>query len=364
LLEAYRGRLSASGRVRAQAQLAVLHLQADRRSQARKYRRKALQAYRPQMGAQDPLLRDLVAEAAYDNVYSNSGHYFKLRLRNTIDNKIVTQKAKQLQTLEQGYQQVMAYKSPTWALKACFRANEINAEFADFLLNSPIPRDLSAQQKAQYRNLIQQKAQAYSDKARKYLKTCVELANKWEICDPVLSGYYYPAEKPIGRENFLSSVAGHTTGTDIGRQAMQDPSITGLYEKLLRSPKDSKLQFELAKAYMKKGDFRQSALVAQNCLSKLDGSRRSLKAELLNLLGLAYLDSEQDPLAKDTFKRALAADPSLAAAKVNLAGIYRHYGHGAKAAELMKTGPFMNLDHEAIHPQLGAIYHEYSMQTP
>jgi TolA-binding protein len=364
LLESYQSRLSESGRVRAQAQLAVLHLQADRRSQAQNYGHKALEAYRPSMGAQDPLLRDLVAEVAYDKVYSNSGHYFKLRLKNTIDNKIVAEKAKQLQVLEEGYQQVMTYKSPAWALKACFRANEINAEFADFLSNSPVPRDLSVAQKAQYRNLIEQKARAYSDKARKYLKTCVELANKWEICDPALSGYYYPAEKPIGRENFLSSVAGNTTGTEIGRQAMQDASIVGLYNKLLLSPKDSQLQFELAKAYMKKGDFRQCALIAQNCLGKIEGSRQSLKAELLNLLGLAYLDSEQDPLAKETFKRALTVDPSLAAAKVNLAGIYRHYGHSAKAADLMKTGPFMNLDREAIHPQLGAIYNEYSMHSP
>jgi tetratricopeptide (TPR) repeat protein len=362
-LDSYQGRLSGSGRVRAQAQMAVLNLKADRRSQTQKHGREALQAYRPEMGDRDPLLRDLVAEVAYNNVYANSGRYYKLHLKNVIDNKVVAEKAKQLQTLEQGYQRVLTYKSPAWALKACFRANEINAEFADFLMKSPLPKDLTAEQKAQYRNLIQQKAQAYSDKSRQYLKTCVELAEKWEICDPSLSGYYYPAEKPQGRENLLGAVAGHTTGTEIGRQALHESVIAALYGKLLASPKDSRLQFELAKAYLKKGDFRQAALVAQNCLNKLDGGQRALKAELLNLLGLTYLDSGQDPLAKETFKQALAADPSLAAAKVNLAGIYRHYGHRAKAAELMKAGPFMNLDREAIHPQLGAIYNEYSMQS-
>jgi cellulose synthase operon protein C len=363
LLESFRGRLSDGGRVRAQAQMAVLNLKADRRSQAQKHGRTALSAYRQKMGDRDPLLRDLVAEVAYNNVYANSGRYYKLHLKSVIDNKVVAEKAKQLQTLEEGYQRVLTYKSPAWALKACFRANEINAEFADFLLKSPVPKDLTAEQNSQYRNLIQQKAQAYTDKARQYLKTCVELAEKWEICDPELSGYYYPAEKPQGRENLLGAVAGHTSGTEIGRQALHESSITTLYGKLLASPKDSRLQFELAKAYLKKRDFRQAALVAQNCLNKLDGGQRALKAELLNLLGLAYLDSGQDPLAKETFKRALAADSSLAAAKVNLAGIYRHYGHRAKAAELMRNGPFMNLDREAIHPQLGAIYNEYSMQT-
>ena len=363
LLESYQGKLSKNGNVRAQAHMAVLNLKADRRSQAQKCGRLALNAYRPKMGDQDPFLRDLVAEIAYNNVYCNSGRFFKLRLKNVIDNKVVEEKAKQLQTLEEGYQKVLSFKSPAWALKACFRANELNAEFADFLLKSPAPRDLSAEQKTQYRNLIQQKARAYSDKARQYLKTCAELAEKWEICDPALSGYYYPAENPKGGENLLGTVAGDTTGTEIGRQALQESSIAGLYGKLLASPNDSRLQFELARAYLKMGDFRQAALIAKNCLNKIDDGQRPLKAELLNLLGLAYLDSGRDPLAKETFKRALAADPSLAAAKVNLAGIYRHYGHGAKAADLMKTGSFMNMDREAIHPQLGAIYNEYSMQT-
>ena len=362
-LETYQNQLSASGKVRAQAQMAVLDWKVDRRSQAQKHGNMALKAYRPQMGERDPLLRDLVAEVAYNAVYGNSGPYFKLRLKKTIENKIVEQKAKQLQRLEEGYQHVLKYKSPAWALKSCFRANEINAEFADFLLNSPVPQDLTAEQKAQYQNLIQQKAQAYTDKARQYLKTCVELASKWEICDPALSGYFYPTEKPQGRENLLASISGKTASTEIGQQGLQEPTIAGIYRKLIKTPDDCQLQFELGKTYLKQGDFRQAALIAQNALGKIDANQRALKANLLNLLGMSQLYCGQDPLAKDTFKRALEADQGLATAKVNLAGIYRYYGHADKAAELMRTGPFMNLDREAIHPRLGAIYNEYSMQT-
>ncbi len=363
LLENYQSRLSAGGQVRAHAQMSVLNLKSDRRSQANKLGSTAMKAYRPQMGTRDPLLRDLVAEVAYDTVHANSGPYFKLRLKNTIDNKVVERKAKLLQTLEEGYQRVLTYKSPAWALKACFRANELNAEFADFLLNSPIPKDLTAGQTAQYQNLIRQKAQAYTDKARQYLKTCVEMAAKWEICDPALSGYFYPADNPQGRENLLASISGKRTGLEIGRQSLQDQSFADLYQKLLKSPQDCQLQFELARTYLRKGDFRQAALIAKNSLSKLEGDQRALKANLLNLLGITYLDSGLDPLAKETFKRALEADQGMAAAKVNLAGIYHHYGHNEKAAELMRAGPFMNLDREAIHPQLGAIYNEFGMQT-
>jgi tetratricopeptide (TPR) repeat protein len=353
-LQAQQKRLSANGKLRAQAQMAVLSLNANRRSQALKYSNKVLKSYQPKMGGQDPMLRDLVAEIAYQNVKGSSGSYFKLRLKKKIDNKVVERKAKMLNKLEQGYQKVLEYKSPAWALKACFRANELYREFADFLLNSPVPSDLTAEQKNQYQNLIQQKAKAYDDKSQQYLKTCVELARKWEICDPQLSGYFYPAEKPQGGEGLLKSISGRQASAEIGAQGLNDQSLSQLYSQLLKTPDDVKLQLKLAKAYLRQGDYRQSALVAKNALPKIKSNQRSLKAELLNLVGVTHLYCGKDPLAKETFKRALDADNGLEAARVNLAGLYRHYGHEAKAAELMKDTSPMNLDRESVHPRLGA----------
>jgi tetratricopeptide (TPR) repeat protein len=363
LLETYQSSLSSQAKIKAEAQMAVLNMKADRRSQAEKHGRLALQAYKSQGGDKDPMLRDLVAEIVYNSVFGNSGRYFKLRLGKTIDNKIVEEKARQLKSLEEGYQHVMAYKSPAWALKACFRAHEINKEFADFLVNSPLPADLTAEQTQQYRNIIEQKAQAYHHKAGEYLKTCVTLARKWEICDPDLSAFFYPAAEPQGRSNTLSSIAGRQPGAEVGRQALQETLLADIYRKLLKNPEDCQLQFELAKAYTKLGDYRQAGLVAQNALAKLKPGQSSLKAQLLNLLGMSQLSSEQDALAKETFKRALDADQGLAAARVNLAGIYRHYGHNDKAAELIRSTAPANIDRDAIHPRIGAINNEFSMQT-
>ena len=360
-LQAHHNRLSANGQVRAKAQIAVLNLKANRRSRARKYSSQARKAYRPKMGGQDPVLRDLMAEIAYQNVSGSSGRYFKLRLSKKIDNKVVERKAKMLRELETGYQKVMDYKSPAWALKACFRANELYAEFADFLLKSPVPQELTPEQKNQYQTLIQQKAQAYSDKSQKYLKTCVELAQKWEICDPELSGYFYPAEKPQGREGLLKSISGRKASAEIGSQGFQDQTLSQFYNQLLSKPDNVALQLSLAKAYLKKGDFRQSALVAKDALPKLNGNQRRLKAELLNLVGVTHMYCGKDPLAKETFKRALAADDRLEAARINLAGLYRHYGHEERAADLIKSVSPTNLNRDDVHPRAGAIYNELVM---
>ncbi len=358
VLKRYSKHLSKTARIRAQAQIAVLSLRANRRSQARKYVQIAQKAYQPKLGEQDPLLRDFMAEMAYSKVYASSGRYFDLRLKKKINNKIVTRKAKLLQTLEGGYQQVMAYKSSHWALKACFRANEINREFSVFLLNSPIPPDLNPAQKQQYGDLIRKKAQAYIDKADQYLKTCVQLAQKWEICDPRLAGYFNPADNPQGREGYITNLSGSQTCAEIANQGLQDQTISVLYHKLLKTPDDHQLQFALAKVYLKQGDFRQAALIVKNALPKLNGSQRHLKANLLNTLGMTHLYNGQDPLAKETFKKALDADGGLTVARINLAGIYRHYGHDDKAIGMIQDISTIDLDPDGIHPRIGAIYNE------
>jgi tetratricopeptide (TPR) repeat protein len=362
-LRTYHGRLSPQGRVRAQASMAVISLQANRRAQARKYSRTAKKAYTPGMGKKDPALHNLMARIAYEEVHGTSGRYYKLKLSGKIDNKIVAQKAKLLQTLEEGYQKVMGLQSPAWALRACYRANELNREFADFLLQSPLPGDLTAAQKQQYSALIRQKAQAYTDKADQYLKTCVEMAGKWEICDPKLFGYFYPASNPQGREDTYRSLSGDRPSAEISRQAFRENDIAMLYRRLLKSSDNHTLQLELAQAYLKHGDYRQAALIAKSALPKLNGGQKQLKADLLNLVGLTHLYSGRDALAKETFKEALKADRNLAAARINLAGLYKHYGHGDKAAQLITGAPMSNIDHDAIHPQIGANIHEYVMQV-
>lgn len=363
ILKSYQNRLTSAGQVRANAMLATLNLKVNRRSQSRKFSQIAKKGYRTSMGKKDRVLLDLMAQLAYEDVYSASGRYFKLKLHKKIDNKIAAQKAKLLQTLEQGYQKVMAHKSPAWALKACYRSNELYREFAKFLRESPLPANLSAAQSQQYRDLVKQKAQAYTDKADQYLKTCVELARKWEICDPQLVGYFHPAQNPLGKENVFSTLSQDRPSAEIARQAMRDKAYISLYRKMLQSPENYDFSFQLANAYLKQGDYRQSALIVKTTLPKLKENQGPLKAKMLNVLGLSHLYSGRDPLAKETFKRALDADKGCSAARINLAGLYQHYGHKEKATALMEGVSLLNTDRDGIHPQIGANENAYVMQA-
>jgi hypothetical protein len=363
ILNSYAGRLSPSRKLRANAELAVLNYQADRRSQGNRYSDVVKKDFQPQMAEKDSELRDTVAELHYYEVFLSSGPYFKLRLKKQIDNKVVTSKSQLLQKLEDGYQKVMAYKSPDWALKACFRASELNREFADFLTASPLPDGLSQDQIQQYKQLVAQKARAYQDKADQYVKTCVQLAHKWEICDPRLAAYFVPADNPQGREGGFASFADRKPSSEISQQALKDQGILPIYHKMMSDAKDATALTALAKAYLKQGDYNQACLVAQNGLSKLKSSQPAAMADLYNVIGLAYLNSGQDRKAKEAFQKALENNALLDAARVNLAGLYHHYGHHEKARELISGMVSGQFNQEDVYPRSGALKNEYSMQT-
>ena len=283
------GKLSDIAKVRTQALMAVLNFRNNRRSDAMKYAKIAKKSYSNAMGEKDPVLLSLMAEIDYNEVYLSSGPYFALQLKGHIDNAVVTRKTDMLAKLENAYQKVMAYKSQDWVLKSCFRANELNREYADFLIKAPMPDGLTSDQEKQYQTLISQKAQAYLDKAGKYVETCVQLARKWEICDPQLAGYFIPANNPDGREGVFKPFSADRPSAEIGIQSLTDETLSALYQQLLKTPEDLALQLKLAKAYLAKRDYQQAGLVAKNTLSKIGDKDPQLKAGLLQVVGLYHV---------------------------------------------------------------------------
>lgn len=367
VLSKYLSRLSGSARIRAYARMATLYRSSGLLSQSKKYGSMARKAYDKKPRYEDAPLRAAMGQMGYEEVYGSSASYFALQFKGDIDNKIFSQKSELLTQLEDGYQEVMGYKSAAWSLRACFRAAEINREFAKFLKDSPLPAGLSETEQQQYRTLLAQKAETYSKKADEYLRTCYELAEKSEACDPQLAGYFLPKGAPRGSESAYQALSPAGTCRRIERQGLTDATLGDLYERLLASPDDADLQFSLAEAYLSEGDYLQAGLIAQNALSKLEEKRGAVRAKLLNLIGVVRLNAGQDSKARDAFKQALSADSGLKEAKINLAGLYSHYGHSEKAAELMKgleTGPVSVSSAGDVHPRGGDYFNEVAMHTP
>ena len=253
----------------------------------------------------------------------------------------------------------MQYKSPNWALAACFDSHVINNEFSRFLQKAPMPAGLTSDQQKQYQQIIKQKAQSYDKKADTYLKTCIKQAHKWEICDPQSIKYYLITDAKNSKSGFFAKV---NSSNATGAQFLQDQELTGLHQKLLKESKNLITLNDLSLAYLKKKDYRQTILISHKMLDQEKNIKPLLKSKVYNMIGFAYLNVQKDAMAKEMFKKALAISSNNIGAKLNLAGLLHYYGHNNKAAKLYKTVNSAAIDYDPtilLHPQAREYYNEY-----
>ena len=351
--------LSKNARIRAQARIADLYLEQGSIKDARRHRQKALKAFKPQNTKADELIKDGMAQMEYHNLQTARRRYLQLQLKNRLDDKIVSAKKKQLETLEKNYQKVLQYQSPPWALRACYRMAEINREFARFLKESPLP-SLTPEQKTQYVQILNQKARQYTDKADTYYRTCLKLARKWEICDPRLIGFVGTKGKNADPDHTMKSFAGVRSSVKIAAQSLKDPVLKELHHQLIQQPENYRSFLALADTYLQKGDYRQASLVAQHVAAKATGRQSEVISQIHNTLGVSWLYLGEDELARDAFKQALEENNANSAARINLAGLYDYYGHEDKAESLYAQ--IMDKDKKGdikgqIHPRAGDMYY-------
>ncbi len=351
--------LSSLEKIKADAIVADLYLQNGRLKKALKYRKRAYTAYKPGFAGKDSAINPLMARMAYNAVKRLSKKYMEIQLQNKIDNKVVARKAKLLEKLEKGYHEVIQYKSPKWALPACYGTYEINNEFARFLKSAPLPKELTPEQQEQYIQIINRKAQGYVAKAEQYQQTCFEQAHKLEICDPELAVLFNKAANNSSAERY-SAYAGPVASAEVRTSSFKDEDLRNLHSKLMKNPADLESMYALTMLYMEKGDFRQSSLMAQKTLDEIKDKSDPMAASLHNIIGVAYLNAGDDTSARDEFKQALEIDSENIGAKINLAGLYDYYGHAEKAEKLYSSLPdaaVVDAAKELIHKRSGEFYY-------
>lgn len=360
VLSKRRAQLSRVGKIKADARIADLYFKARNFQKAQKYRKRAYEAYRPKYAKKDATLNRIMAQMVCNSLDRLREKYSQMRLTDRIDNKIVTAKSKLLAKLERGYNEVIQYQSPKWALAACYSCYEINRDFARFLQESPVP-DLPPEPRAQYMRIIGEKVQGYVKKADQYLQACVKQAHKWEICDPQLAGYFINLPDVTGTSGTAAHFTGTSSANQIGAECLTDGVLKPLHYKLMADPKNVTTLVQLAIAYAERGDFRHAILIGQKALDELKDETEPMMATIHNMLGLSYLYVQEDTMAKYAFKKALGIDPQSIGAKVNLAGLYQYYGHFDKARGIYETLRDNGAVEQAsawVHPRAMEYYYD------
>lgn len=360
ILKNREGYLTTVGKIKADARIADFYFQKKEFKKARKYRKKASEAYRIKYAKKDTGMNDAMARMVYNSLRKSHVKYFNIQLKDRIDNKIVNAKTKLLEQLEKGYDEVVKYQSSEWALAACHGIFEINKEFGRFLKEAPLPPGLTQEQKEQYAQILGQKALAYEEKAAQYLQTCIKQANKWEVCDPKLAKYFIDPSDLSGISRGFDYFSPQSRSVEIGVQSLKHERLRVLHYQLIQDPKDTETLAALAIAYVEMEDFRHSILIAQKALEEKKDETEPLGV-LYNTLGVSYLYTRDDGRAKEAFKKALEIDSNNIGAKVNLAGLYKYYGHIAKANGIYDTLPNGTVKdaRDLIHPQARELYYEH-----
>jgi tetratricopeptide (TPR) repeat protein len=299
----------------------------------------------------------VIAAADYASIQPLQKQYQNLQLGKVLDNGVVKNKSKLLAKLEKEYQAVINYQSPDWALKACFQMAQINDEFARFLLEAPLPK-LAPEQKKQYRTLVAQKAAGYQKKADQYRRTSATLAAKWEVCDPDMKAY--TQVKPGGATDNIGLFSARRADKALELETLADQVLKPLHSELLRKPDTHRTRLRLAEAYLQRGDFAQALLAAQYALEKTPKSDKKMRANCLNTIGVCRLYLGEDRQAHQELKEAISIDKQQVAAKINLAGLLKHYGYNKKAQSLLvgvnapqSSDPSMGV----IHPRAGELFY-------
>jgi len=351
--------LSGSGQARANAWISNYYFNSGDLSKAKQYRKTAYGKYKSNQKNSDSEVINSVAEMSFHAVHMKNKNYMSLKLGKKIDNNVFNKKTKLLNSLEKGYQAIMEYQSPEWVFKACYYSSEINYEFARFLKESPLPPGLSKADKQKYTEILNQKASGYTNKANQYLDTCRKLAEKWELCDPELTAYLNGNLNKSKKNKSLQSFSNMKQTKSISYSFLQDNELKSLHEKVLLEKENIMNLYVLSELYYKKGDYGHAGIIAGNALGMIKDNQDSLKSDFYNILGLTYLDSGDDILAKDSFNKALDVNDKNHAAAVNLAGILNHYGYGKKARTLYSSVPESVLSDDTkhiIHPHAGDLY--------
>jgi tetratricopeptide (TPR) repeat protein len=348
-------RLTGAERIRSDALAAQLYSAQGRADLGRRYRDRARVGYQKNVESSDAALVEAVGEMEFQSLEADFGGFMALQLGSDIDDGLVQKKGDLYGVLLKGYHKLMQMQSPRWALAACFRASQINAEFARFLKEAPLP-ELPEEQRQQYTAIVAEKARGYAAKGEEYRQKCAELARKWEICDAELAPYFL-ASAPLG------GATARATGTAVDGDWLSRADLKAAHLRVLQELTDLAGMNDLATRYLRLGDYRLAILVAETALEQAEQVDPATRAALYNTLGVAHCYSGEDPLAKDAFQKALAQDPEHLAARINLAGLFQEYGHAEKAQALyagIGLNRHLDGDRDLIHPRAQELYHAFA----
>jgi tetratricopeptide (TPR) repeat protein len=151
--------------------------------------KKAFSTFKKSGSPQGTLASHYAAEARYRIVYDSVIKYNKIRIKSTSINRmksLYTRKEKSLQKIADQYLKIVEMGSPEWSIASLYMIGKSFQEFADFLYEAPVPKELNTNElRNEYKNQLQMQAIPFEDKAIEYYEKSIgesarlKIVNDW-----------------------------------------------------------------------------------------------------------------------------------------------------------------------------------------
>ena len=235
------------------------------------------------------------------------------------DGEKLAQKFQLLDELEAAYVSAIQVGDPEWALGGLYRIANAYKTAADFLDSAPVAPGTSADDEKALRSALAERSGPMRKKSGETLDSCKAQARKLEafnrFAKACLTGNAVDEAGDAPRPRPAGVVIP-------GREALE--------QRLVESPKDIATLTQLIRAAIGVKDYPLARLLALRAI-ELDDKN----ADLLNLLGVASMQSNQAQDAADAFKRALRVNGKHGPAQANLGALWLAYGDAERGRDLI-----------------------------
>lgn len=261
--------------------------------------------------------------------------YRQIQIQLGREAKAVNEKAEMLKSLEKDLNRVIAFGNGTWTIAALYSLGQSYAEFAKFLLDSPLPKGLNAQDKKIYKGALSQQAKTYQDSAIRFFRQCVGASQKNYVFTQFVRGCLTSGKMQVDEAADTRRFSRSKSNEPLG--------VKPIRRQLLEDHRNVKLLNKLSLLYMKNEDFSMAELIQKRILeiSKNNG-------DAIARIGVLLLHKNELNAAYEWFQRALKINPNQREALFGLGGLYGQFSFKKDLARLKKRirgGPPKNYFH-------------------
>jgi tetratricopeptide (TPR) repeat protein len=260
---------------------------------------------------------NMVAHARYLLAMNAMRSYESVRMVEGQETQAIQTKDNMRKALESELNKVLKTGSGRWTIAALYGLGKANDEFASFILDAPIPKEIPRAQVREYKQLIKQQAKPFRKAAKGFFRKCISSAEKFEVFSRFVRGCQTFGEERVDEESEM---------TTRSRAADMSPSTANAIRKrLYDSPRNVSILNSLAESYSDAGDYAMSNLILNRALEIRKNHANSLARQGMNLIAMNDFEN-----AKLKFKAALKSSKRNPTALWGMAALYKKFDYTSK----------------------------------